>query len=627
MKQKELKRKELKSCLITFILFSFILFCSTACRMRAEQNSLTSQFDVIDALVMQNQMQSALKELKKAEKRAYDSWTWIGIYKRYITLGEKTSAEKVLKKALKKNSSNLELQAVYSNFLLREGRLAEAGKLAEKLRGSKYASIYSEYILRDSLEKYAASNENGFDFYSKKEFYQIFLDSYITSRNPVWLRNCAVFNLLNGDYSLAASLYPAAFFDADDAFFWAEVCYDAGQFYNTIDAIENSRRLMSGYQNTVNFKTSLVQQIALESDAYMAVSEMEAAENARREIVMNLDDIKVRKDDEDFLSNIILNSAKWAENQGMAEQNADLLFYAVTRWPDNVPALILYADFAYRSNLEREEDAEIAALRKAGISTLEMERYDNRRKIPMSDALYRIDEALRRTNDPYLNIAKLDLRYKTDRSISEKDKNRDLWNMLENSLNEDGDYKGLLVQYALNFLLNTKQYEDAWKLFYGYVVDLSSYDSKRSFWEQFIEKARGYELSIIEFGAWFAAENKLADEALRLHEYCVYESAGLLDDGYISQAVSTASCLNLGAIYFSLGKKAKALDLYGKTAGRESSNAKRSEIFYRIACIYAGDGDIKNALRSAEYAASLYPDNAKASILKDKLKLSTTSQQ
>ena len=44
-------------------------------------------------------------------------------------------------------------------------------------------------------------------------------------------------------------------------------------------------------------------------------------------------------------------------------------------------------------------------------------RYDNRRKIPMSDALYTIDEALRRTNDPYLNIAKLDLRYKTVRSI------------------------------------------------------------------------------------------------------------------------------------------------------------------------------------------------------------------
>ena len=619
-----MSRKKLRSCLLTFLLFSLILFCFPACRMRAEQNSLTSQFDVIDALVMQNQMQSALKELKKVEKRAYDSWTYIGIYKRYITLGESEKAEKLLRKALKKNGGNLELQAVYAAFLLREGRLGDAGKVAEKLRGTKYASLYSEYILRDSAEKAAASGDNAFTFYTRKEFYQIFLDAYKTSKNPVLLRNCAAFNLINGDYNLAASLNPAFFLDADDAYFWAMVCYDAGQFYDSIDAIEEARRLMTGYQGTVTFKTSPVLLTALESDSYMAVSEMEAAEAARRGIVMNLDELKVRKSDEEFLSNIILNSARWAQNQGMDDQNADLLFYVVNRWPDNVPGLILYADFAYRSNLEREEDTEIAALRKAGISTLEMERYDNRRKIPMSDALYRIDEALRRTNDPYLNIAKLDLRYKTDSSISEKDKNRDLWNMLENSLNEDGELKGLLVQYALNFLLNTKQYDDAWKLFYDHVTDISEYDSKRDFWEQFIEKARGYELSIMEFGAWFAAYNKMADEALRLHEYCVYESAGLLDEGYISQSVSTSSCLNLGSIYVSLGKKAKALDLYGKTAGRESSNAKRSEAFYRIACIYAGDGDIKNALRSAEYASSLYPENARASILKDKLRLTTT---
>ena len=616
-----MSRKELKNFLLTFLLFSLILFCFSGCRLKAEQNSLTSQFDVIDALVMQNQMQSALKELGKAEKRAYDSWTWIGIYKRYMMLGESNRAEKVLKKALKKNAGNVELQAVYSAFLLRAGRLGEAGKVAEKLRGTKYASLYSEYILRDSAAKAAESGKNGFTFYTQKEFYQIFLDAYKTSKNPLLLRNCAAFHLINGDYGLAASLYPGFFQDADDAYFWALVCYDAGQYYDSIDSIENSRRLMTGYNGTVSFKTSAVLQTALESDAYMAVSEMEAAENARRGIVMNLDELKVRKSDEAYLSNIILNSARWAENQGMDQQNADLLFYVVNRWPDNVPGLILYADFAYRSNLERQEDTEIAALRKAGIQTLEMERYDNRRKIPMSDALYRIDEALRRTNDPYLHIAKLDLRYKTDSSISEKDKNRDLWNMLENSLNEDGEYKGLLVQYALNFLLQTKQYDDAWNLFYGYVIDQSSYDSKRDFWEQFIEKARGYELSIMEFGAWFAAYNRMADEAVRLHEYCVYESAGLLDEGYISQSVSTASCLNLGSIYISLGKKLKALDLYGKTAGRESSNAKRSDIFYRIACIYAGEGDIKNALRSAEYASSLYPDNARASMLKDKLKL------
>ena len=621
-----MKQKKLKSCIFTLVLFSLILFCFSSCRMRAEQNSLTSQFDVIDALVMQNQMQSALKELKKAEKRAYDSWSFIGIYKRYITIGDSVRAEKLLKRALKKNSGNEELLAVYSVFLMREGRLGECLKVAEKLRGTKYASIYSECILRDSAEKAASAIEAGgssaaYTYYSKKEFYQIYLDAYKTSRNPLWLRNCAVFNLTNGDYALAAWLYPAAFLDADDAFFWAMVCYDAGQFYNTIDAIETSKKLMNGYQGVVVFKTSVIQLSALESDAYMAVSEMEAAEAARRNIVLNLDELKVRKADENLLSNIILNSAIWAGNQGMDDQNADLLFYVVTRWPDNVPGLILYADFAYRSNLEREEDAELAALRKAGITTLEMERYDNRRKIPLSDALYRIDEALRHNNDPYLNIAKLDLRYKTDKSISEKDKNRDLWNMLENSLNEDGEYKSLLVQYALNFLLRTKQYDDAWKLFYSYVTSVSDYSAKRDFWEQFVEKARGYELSFIEFGAWFAADFKLMDEALRLHEYCVYESAGLLDEGYLSQTASTAACMNLGNIYVSIGKKSKALDLYGKAAGRESRNVQRSEIFYRIACIYAGDGDIKNALRSAEYAASLYPENARASILKDRLKI------
>ena len=78
-------------------------------------------------------------------------------------------------------------------------------------------------------------------------------------------------------------------------------------------------------------------------------------------------------------------------NQGNSDSCADLLFYAVNKWPDYVPALVLYADYAYNSNLERKEDTEILALRNAGISSLEMEKYDKRRKIPLSDAVYRID--------------------------------------------------------------------------------------------------------------------------------------------------------------------------------------------------------------------------------------------
>ena len=299
---------------------------------------------------------------------------------------------------------------------------------------------------------------------------------------------------------------------------------------------------------------------------------------------------------------------------------ADLLFYIVNRWPDYVPALILYSDFAYTSNLEKKEDDEVAALRRAGIKSLEMEKYDSRRKIPLSDALYRIDQSLKRKSDPYLSITKLDLKYKTDPKLSEKDKYRDLWVLLEDNYIEGEIYHTLLVQYALNFLLTTKEYDDAWNLFYKFTTSHGKYDVKRDFWEQFIEQMKYYDLPIVEMAAWFASDLKKTNEAIRIYEYCVYESAGLLEDGLISPLVSSASCMNLANIYFSIGKKDRALDLYGKIAGREVNNAKRSEIFYRIACIYSALGDIKNALRSSEYASSLYPENERASVLKDKLR-------
>lgn len=608
-------RKKLKNTILIFII-SYILFCFFGCRLKAEQKSLSKQFDSIDALIMQNQTLSALKELKKTEKKVHDVWSYIGVFKRYQILGESVKSEKILQKALKKNSGNVELLAVYTNFLLRQGRLDESAKTAQKLKGTKYASLYSEFVLRKMLWK----KDVTFDVLVNDEmYYQIFMDAYKGGKNSMWLRNCAVYCLLKGLYNQAVSVVPEYYADVDDSYFWALCYYDAGKYYDSIEALDASKSLLKDYSNKAIFKTTLVRQVSLESDAYMAVSDMQSAEAARQAIVLNIDNMNVRKNDEALLSTILLNSAVWAGNQGMDGQSADLLFYIVNRWQDFVPGLIFYSDFAYRSSLEREEDAEIKALRRAGIRSLEMEKYDNRRKIPLSDAIFRIDSSIERTNDPYLNIARLDLKYKTDKSISEKDKNRDLWMLLENSFSKGNGYDVLLVEYALSFLLKTKQYDDAWNLFYKYVVANGSYDEKKPFWQQFIAQVRLYDLPIAEFGAWFSAFKKLTDEALRLYEYCVYESGGILEDGFISQDVSTASCMNLGDIYVSLGKNNKALDVYGKIAGRESRNSLRSEIFYRIACIYAGQGDIKNALRSAEYSYSLYPENARASLLKEKL--------
>lgn len=563
-------------------------------------------------------MQSAIKELKKVEKRAYDSWSYIGIYKRFILIGEQNLAEKIIKKALKKNKQNQELLAVYTNFLLRQNRLEDAGKYAENLRNGNYASLYSELVLRESQKQ--VTDQGAYAFYQNEDFYQIYLDAYKGSKNPIWLRNCAVYNLTQGLYNQASLLNPPAYADVDDAYFWGLCLYDAGKYNFAIEALEKAHKYYSDYDNKKQFKCNEIQIVALESDAYMAVSDFEQADLVRSCVVNNIDTVFADIKDDTLLPVIMVNSAIYAKNQMSEDYFADLLFYIVNRWPDYVPALILYSDFAYTSNLEKKEDDEVAALRRAGIKSLEMEKYDSRRKIPLSDALYRIDQSLKRKADPYLSITKLDLKYKTDPKLSEKDKYRDLWVLLEDNYIEGEIYHTLLVQYALNFLLTTKEYDDAWNLFYKFTTSHGTYDVKRDFWEQFIEQMKYYDLPIVEMAAWFASDLKKTNEAIRIYEYCVYESAGLLEDGLISPLVSSASCMNLANIYFSIGKKDRALDLYGKIAGREVNNAKRSEIFYRIACIYSALGDIKNALRSSEYASSLYPENERASVLKDKLR-------
>lgn len=590
--------------------------------MKAEQKSLTSQFETIDALINQSQMDLAVKSLKKIEKKAHDSWSNIAVFKRYILLGEKERADLLLKKALKKNSENLELLAVYSNFLIKENRFDEAKNYAKKLCGTKYSSIYSELILKSAVNQ-KTQNENSSKslFYDEQQFYQIYLDAYNSTKNPIWLKNCAVFDLTNGYFEKASLLNPGVYADADDAFFWAEILYDAKKYYASLEVLEKSKKIMNDYQNKSRFMTSEVKIAALESDIYMALSDMENSQKIRQNLIDEIENIHITSEDEQYLPVIFVNSAIWEMNCGNADACADLLFYAVNKWTDYVPALVLYADFAYNSSLQRKEDTEILALRNAGITSLEMEKYDKRRKIPLSDAIYRIDTALEKKNDPYLEIVKLDLKYKTNKNLSEKEKNRDLWYLLEDIYETEKTYNYLLVQYALNYLLRTNQKADAWKVFYDYVSQKNNFSEKRNFWEQFIEKINEIELPVCEFAGYFAAENKLVEEAVRIYEYCVYESAGFLEDGLISPNVSTQACMNLADIYFSIGKKDKALKLYGIISGRETKNSLRSDIFYRIANIYVAQGDIKNALRLAEYSYSLYPQSVRASVLKDKLHL------
>ena len=596
-----------KSFLIIF--FSLFLFCFSSCSMRAEQKSLTTQLELIDSLIMQNQFADAVKDLKKLEKYAYDSWICIGLYKRYELMGESLAAEKIVRKSLKKNSNSLELNAILSKMLIKKNKIEEALDVAKILKNTSYGSIYSECVLKQS---FLQKQNNDPSFYKNEELYNVYYDAYIGSKNSVWIRNCALFNIAKGLYENAFLLMPDSFVNYDDAYFWSLVCYDSKHYYECIDVLETAKK---------NFNSDLLKIVALESDCYMAISDMIAAEEVRKVIVQNPESVQVLDSDDEYLVPLILvNSAIWAKNQQLDNECADILFYTVNKWPLFVPALILYADFAYESNLNRVEDSEMINLRNAGIFSSEMESYDSRRKLPLSDALFRIEKALQETNNPYLSLTQLDLKYKINSNVSQKDKIRDLWYMLEDNNSIQLEYKSLLVQYAVNLLLGINDFDNAWNIFIDYVNSKSKVAvNKDNVWNYMIENLNSFELPITEIAAYFAASFGHRTEALRLFEFCVYESGGILEQNVLSPYVSTQTAMNLANFYYSTGKIENSLDLYGKAAGRESNNRLRSDIFYKIACINAEQGDKKNALRSVDYALSIYPENAKASLLKTKL--------
>lgn len=578
---------------------------------------------MIDILIDDNQLKEALSELKKAEKSVYDSWSYIGLFKRYIKLGEEKNAEKVILKALKKNEKNNELLAVYSQFLLQKNRFDEAIKYSEKLRGTKYASLYSEAVLKQlqqQLNLTTSENKSYKDYYKDIKYYSIYLDAYKTTLNPIWIRNCSIFHLAEGLFDNAASLVPKQYANLEDAYFWAMVFYDDAKYYESIAALETAKKYINDYSNTSkNAKITPVQIISLESDAYLGAYDFEEAEKQRARIIAQADSLeKISEHDEKLLSNMTVNSALYAKNAGDLKRTSDLLIYAVDRWPYDTAAILLYSDFAYESNLERPEDQEQALLRKSGLASLEMERYDNRIKIPLDDALYRIDIALKEKKDPKLEIKKLDLKYKLQPNLSVKEKSADLWHILEDNYSKTQQYEPLFIQYALNYLLQTSQEDDAFYLFKKSVASIYNFDSQEDFWIQIEKKMPLMDVKLVEFAAWFALNQKLFEEAVRFYHYCVFESGGIIFDGAVSQNASVQACMNMADIYFSTGKKDAALDLYGKVAGRESNKYLRSEVFYRIACIYVSLGDYKNALHAADYSLSLYPGNARAALLKAK---------
>ena len=178
-----------------------VLFFS--CARRHDGNELAANLSSVDAYIKTGQADDALSLLKKTEKSAFSSYARIGIFRRYMLLGESDRAEKVLKKALKTLPENPELSAVYTHFLLRSERLDEALEFSRCLEGTSYGSLYSEAMLKKRMTTGEAQSTAHF---LKDDLVPVYVEAYNGTGDDRWLRDSALIYLAVGDYEAAALL-------------------------------------------------------------------------------------------------------------------------------------------------------------------------------------------------------------------------------------------------------------------------------------------------------------------------------------------------------------------------------------------------------------------------------------
>lgn len=618
-----MKKKSVRNflCIALAVLFLPVFF---SCSNSAEEKSISSALDQIDILINQEQFKDAERELDKIEKKAFSSWIEIGIFKRYLKIDLSDKAEKTIVRAIKKNPKNNELNAVYTHFLLKNGRTEEALAAGKGLQGTRYGSVYSEAVFRNVLEK-SKKSELAKIFLSP-EYFPVYFDAYIGSKDSAWLRNCALLHLALGSYEKAAAVHPGSnqILEANDGYFWSLVMYDAARFGEAVNYGNAAISFADSRTGKEKRKVSVAEISALLQDSYTWLGDSVSAETIRRNYLDSIENSngefnlsETERTENDFLPPIFVNSAKWAVDSGDENRAILLLRFCVENWPDYVPGLTSYANFAYNSNLPQNEEFTQMQLRDEGLATLGMERYDRRPKIPLSDVLVRIDESLARKKSPLLFVARLDLKYKTDKNLTETEKTADVWRILEENAVSPSVYPEILFEYALNFLLEIKQTDEAWKLFYKYISAKYKIPCDNDFWTNVIKKINVFSSVESEYAFYFSALSGRNSDSVRLGEYCVFENG---EKDFVNVAVSDSAAMNLASVYNSIGQKTDALELYKKVNGRSSAKKTKALAMYRMALIYLDSNDLKNARICAEYSSTLNPKSAEAKLLVTKIK-------
>ena len=638
MKKCPAVRKIFALCTILFLAGIFFDSCS-----KSDDASFMSAMESVDIFIKNGDVGEAMRLLKKSEKKAYSSFARIGIYRRYMTLGEEKRAENVLVKGLKKLPENPELTAVYGNFLLRHNQLAKAIDVTKTLEGTKYGSIRSEALMKKLLQ-----NENLAELSKQllsREISSAYYDTYVGTNDSRWLRNCALIYLLRGDYGLVSSLQ-RELEDSQDALFWAYVQYDSGNYDIAV-------------RNLEQVKSPILRGSAalLASDAYMMLDDEENAEANREEYIA-----EAQKTGTKIHPSILVNSSLYSFRHEQYRKSYEFLIEALISEPDYIPALITYGKLSWKDSQPLQITELEKALRKTSLRTNRMREYDERPKFTISDALYRMQETLERESKAGLRhnddliVERLSLYLKDNSELNLTQKTAAIWAELEQNELGTNLYPSHLVQFAVQKFLAYGLIDQARELFMNYIdakfdlnyrkqaVEAGTTENVKTdifggektivvpvipesvarlaFGDRAADKSDRMEVWEIEFAAYFSLLEKNISAARRLYEYVVFETGGVKAANAtgsitsISPLAAPSSAANLAMIYSSTGDRKRAQALYSLAAGKSKSPEIKSKLLYRNAKIQVDMGDLDAAKISLRYSLSLDMSNADARLLK-----------
>ena len=620
--------KKLPDLRIALLLLSCMAlgFFNISCSSKKNHASFVTKLDMVDAYIASGNTKDALSLLKSLQKKANTPMNRIGVYKRYVTLGEKSQAEKVISTAYKKTPQNLEICALYSKFLMENGNFGTACDVASVLQGTKYGSFYTESVLRLGLQYRQFPNE----LFSKQKklkikrkknspkpdekiffdsrFITLFVDAYKNSQDSMWIKNAAILCLRGNDFDRAVSLLDREIENPSDALFWAFVLYDSGRNAESLGVLE----IADSMERTVPLQLELE---CLKADNYFLLGDADHSQKIREGILEYEDQIfqHLAKDDvRRLLPVVYANSAIYHNGAKDPVREYQLINQMVTVFPDYVPSLSLHARYALESMSRPSEERLLTILRESGLKTMYMERMDSIPKIHISESMEKISQALRNSGDMDLKVLQQKL---TD--IVEYDMNNDkvasrVWTLFERNQISANEYPPQIFRYGVARLIQTGNQDSAYRVFMDYENKMHGLKKL----EDVTENGKMSELSLweLEEAAWFAVYMQKVTLAREMYQHIVDTSASLSPKQTTVQVNSCIvnSLINLSVISEFLGERKKALECLNKALSRTQSATRRSYLLDLIGVASYGLGDQISAIRSLQYALYLNPENNSA---------------